>query len=111
VTFFECLHDLAFPVKALQAARESLLPGGIVLVMDENIDERMNVSSDEVQRFFAAVSVIWCTPQGRTVTDSEVIGAVMRPGRLTELATDAGFHSVDILPIEHPFWKFYQLTP
>ena len=44
VTFFECLHDLAYPVKALQAARESLLPGGTVLVMDENIDEVLNVT-------------------------------------------------------------------
>ena len=36
---------------------------------------------------------------------------MLRPRRLTELATTAGFKSVDILPIEHPFWRFYQLNP
>jgi hypothetical protein len=64
-----------------------------------------------VQRFFAAASVIWCTPQGRVEADFEVIGAVMRPARLRELAVAAGFGTVEILPIEHPFWTFYRLTP
>lgn len=111
ITFFECLHDLAHPVEALVAARQALAPGGTVLVMDENIDETLVAPGDEVQRFFAAASVIWCTPQGRVEADSEVIGAVMRPARLRELAEAAGFETVDILPIEHPFWKFYRLNP
>jgi hypothetical protein len=53
-----------------------------VLVMDENVDETLVAPGDEVQRFFAAASVIWCTPQARVDTDSEVIGAVMRPAKL-----------------------------
>jgi 2-polyprenyl-3-methyl-5-hydroxy-6-metoxy-1,4-benzoquinol methylase len=111
ITFFECLHDLAHPVAALAAARQALAPGGTVLVMDENVDETLVAPGDEVQRFFAAASVIWCTPQGRVEADSEVIGAVMRPSTLRELATEAGFGSVDTVPIEHPFWKFYRLNP
>lgn len=110
VTFFECLHDLAHPVAALRAARESLLPGGTVLVMDENIDETLVAPGDEVQRFMAAASVIWCTPQGRVDEDSEVIGTVLRPGHLRRIATEAGFTRVEIVPIEHPFWKFYRLA-
>ncbi|MCW2540952.1 MAG: Methyltransferase protein [Frankiales bacterium] len=111
ITFFECLHDLAHPVAALAAARQALAPGGTVLVMDENVDETLVAPGDEVQRFFAAASVIWCTPQGRVEADSEVIGAVMRPARLRELAAAAGFTTVNILPIEHPFWRFYRLNP
>ena len=49
---------------------------------------------------------------GRRVDEtSEVVGAVMRPAKLRELAELAGFSSVEILPIEHPFWKFYRLNP
>jgi len=110
ITFFECLHDLAQRVQALTAAREALLPGGTVLVMDENVDDVLVAPGDEVQRFFAAASVIWCTPQGRVEPDSEVVGAVMRPDRLRDMAAAAGFAGVDILPIEHPFWKFYRLS-
>jgi 2-polyprenyl-3-methyl-5-hydroxy-6-metoxy-1,4-benzoquinol methylase len=111
ITFFECLHDLSHPVDALVAARQSLAPGGAVLVMDENVDETLVAPGDAVQRFFAAASVIWCTPQGRVDANSEVIGAVMRPARLQELAANAGFATVDILPIQHPFWRFYRLNP
>jgi ubiquinone/menaquinone biosynthesis C-methylase UbiE len=111
VTFFECLHDLAHPVDALVAARRALAPGGTVLVMDEHADDTLVVPGDAVQRFFAAASVIWCTPQGRVEADSEVIGAVLRPARLRELAAEAGFGTVDVLPIEHPFWRFYRLNP
>jgi 2-polyprenyl-3-methyl-5-hydroxy-6-metoxy-1,4-benzoquinol methylase len=111
VTFFECVHDLARPVEALTAARESLLPGGTALVMDEHVDETLIVPGDEVQRFFAAASVTWCTPQGRVDKDSEVVGPVMRPSKMRELAAQAGFTNTDILPIEHPFWTFYRLTP
>ncbi len=111
ITFFECLHDLAHPAAGLVAARQALAPGGTVLVMDENVDETLVAPGDEVQRFFAAASVLWCTPQGRVDADSEVIGAVMRPARLVELAAEAGFRTVDVLPIAHPFWKFYRLNP
>jgi hypothetical protein len=90
-----CLHDLAHPAGALLAARQAPAPGGTVLVMDENVDETLVAPGAEVQRFFAAASVIWCTPQGRVEADSEVIGAVMRPARLRELAAAAGFGTVE----------------
>jgi len=111
ITFFECLHDVAHPLEVLVAARQALAPGGTVLVMDENADDSLVAPGDEVQRFLAAASVLWCTPQGRVDADSEVIGAIMRPARLRELAAAAGFARVDVLPIEHPFWKFYRLNP
>ena len=111
VTFFECLHDFAHPVEALTAAREALAPGGSVIVMDERADEVLAAPGDEVQRFLAAASVIWCTPQGRVDEDSEVVGTMLRPDRLRQLAGKAGFGSVDVLPIDHPFWRFYQLAP
>ena len=110
VTFFECLHDLAHPVEALVAAREALAPGGSVIVMDERADDELTTPGDEVQRFLAAASVVWCTPQGRVEADSDVVGAIMRTSRLRHLADHAGFSTVDVLPIEHPFWRFYQLT-
>ena len=111
ITFFECLHDLAHPVEALVAARQALAPGGTVLVMDENVDETLVAPGDEVQRFLAAASVLWCTPQGRVQPDSEVVGAMLRPAKLRELAAAAGFGTVDTVPIEHPFWRFYRLNP
>ena len=36
----------------------------------------------------------------------------MRPDTLRRYATEAGFADVEVLPIEHEFWRFYRLhTP
>jgi SAM-dependent methyltransferase len=111
VTFVECVHDFPRPVEALRNARAALRPGGTVLIVDERTSETFSASGDEVQRFFASASAIWCLPQGRVGPDPEPVGAVMRPADLRGLAARAGYSSVVIEPIEHPFWRFYRLTP
>jgi SAM-dependent methyltransferase len=109
--FVECVHDFPRPVEALRNARAAVRPGGTVLVVDERADETFTAPGDEVQRFFAAASAIWCLPQGRVGADPEPVGAVIRPADMRDLARRAGFARVDIVPIEHPFWRFYRLTP
>ncbi|HKC29351.1 MAG TPA: methyltransferase domain-containing protein [Jatrophihabitans sp.] len=109
--FIECVHDFPRPVEALRNARAAMRPGGTVLVVDERADEVFTAPGDEVQRFFAAASAIWCLPQGRVGTDPEPVGAVIRPDRMRDLADQAGYSGVDILAIEHPFWRFYRLEP
>jgi SAM-dependent methyltransferase len=108
--FFECLHDLPHPVAALEVARRALAPGGSVIVMEENVAEHFTAPGDDVERFMAAAGTIWCVPQGRTEAGSEVVGPLeIRPAVMRQLAERAGFKTVDILPIEHPFWRFYRL--
>ena len=109
--FVECVHDFPRPVEALRNARAAIQPGGAVLVVDERADETFTAPGDDVQRFFAAASAVWCLPQGRVGTDPEPIGALIRPADMRTLAHQAGYSAVDILPIEHPFWRFYRLTP
>ncbi len=109
--FFECLHDLPYPVAALEVARRSLAPGGSVIVMEEHVAESFTAPGDEVERFMAAAGTVWCVPQGRTEADSEVVGPLgIRPAVMRQLATRAGFDNVEILPIDHPFWRFYRLN-
>ena len=109
--FFECLHDLPYPVAALEVARRSLAPGGSVIVMEEHVAESFTAPGDEVERFMAAAGTVWCVPQGRTEADSEVVGPLeIRPAVMRQLASRAGFDTVEILPIDHPFWRFYRLN-
>lgn len=105
---FEAIHDLAHPVEALAGCRRALKPGAPLIVMDENVAETLTAPGDEVERFMANASALWCTPQGHG-PGSEVVGAVMRPQTMTDLARRAGFSTVEILPIEHPFFRFYRL--
>lgn len=109
VLFFECVHDMAQPVAAMAQARAAAKPDGTVIVMDERVDESLTVG-DPVQIFFATASVLWCLPQGRVEPDAQPVGTVMRPDRFRGIVREAGWSDIDVLPIEHPFWRFYRLS-
>ena len=111
VIFIECVHDFPRPVEALRHARAAVRPGGTVLVVDERAAETFTAPGDEVERFFAAASAIWCLPQGRVGPDPEPVGTLIRPDTMRDLAHQAGYADVEIVPIDHPFWRFYRLTP
>src|SRR5262249_7975407 len=51
VTFFDCLHDLGDPVGALRRARETLAPGGSVLLVEHAGSERTEENLNPVGRF------------------------------------------------------------
>jgi hypothetical protein len=55
-------------------------------------------------------SVLHCLPQAMVFPDAAGTGTVIRPSVLRGYARDAGFAGVDVLPIEHPLWRFYRLT-
>jgi predicted O-methyltransferase YrrM len=110
ILFFECVHDMAHPVAALAGARAALAEGGTVIVMDERVADTLT-AGDPTETFFATVSVLWCLPQGRVERDSEAVGTVMRSDRFRGIARDGGWSDIEVLPIDHPFWRFYRLVP
>ena len=111
VLFIECVHDFPRPVEALRHARAAVRPGGTLLVVDERAAENFTAPGDETERFFAAASAIWCLPQGRVGPDPEPVGTLIRPAAMLDLARRAGYADAQILPIEHPVWRFYRLVP
>jgi hypothetical protein len=102
---------LACPVEALRHACAELRRSGTVLVVDERVDEVFTAPGDEVHRFFAAASAIWCVPGGRVGVEPEPVGAVIRPADMRPLAERATCLGEDIVAIEHPFWRFSPLMP
>jgi SAM-dependent methyltransferase len=110
ILFFECVHDMAHPVEAIAQAKAALAESGTVIVMDERVGETLN-AGDPTETFFATASVLWCLPQGRVEPNSEAVGTVMRPSRFRGVARHAGWSDIEILPIDHPFWRFYRLVP
>jgi hypothetical protein len=55
-------------------------------------------------------SILHCLPVGMVEQPSAATGTVMRVDTLREYAAQAGFQRVDLLPIEHDFFRFYRLT-
>jgi 2-polyprenyl-3-methyl-5-hydroxy-6-metoxy-1,4-benzoquinol methylase len=109
VTAFETIHDMSDPVRVLTVMRALVAPGGAVLVADEKVAEAFTAPGDEVERFMYGWSVLHCLPVGRVDPPALGTGTVMRPEILRRYASQAGFSGVEILPIEHDFWRFYRL--
>jgi SAM-dependent methyltransferase len=111
VTIFEALHDMNHPVEALRVVRNSLTQEGSVVIADERVAERFTAPGDEIERFNYGWSVLHCLAVGLLDEDSAGTGTVIRPGTVRAYAAEAGFGWVEVLPIEHDFWRFYRLTP
>jgi SAM-dependent methyltransferase len=109
IFFFECVHDFGRPVEALAAARSAVSDGGSVVIMDERTADLPQVG-DPVEMFFSVVSATWCLPQSRVVADCEAPGTVMRPATLESFSRRAGWSGVEVLPIQHPMFRFYRLV-
>jgi SAM-dependent methyltransferase len=107
----EAVHDMSDPVPVLRAVREALAEGGSLIVVDERVAETFTAPGDDIERFMYGWSITTCLPDGRSRQPSVATGTVMRPATLRGYATDAGFRSVEILPIENDFFRFYRLRP
>jgi SAM-dependent methyltransferase len=111
VTIFEAVHDMARPVEVLRTVREVLAPGGTVLVADEKVAETFTAPGDEIERLMYGWSVLHCLPVGMAEQPSAATGTVMRSETMRGYAEEAGFSGVEVVPIEHDFWRFYRLRP
>jgi 2-polyprenyl-3-methyl-5-hydroxy-6-metoxy-1,4-benzoquinol methylase len=109
VTAFECVHDLPDPVAVLTAMRTMVRPGGTVLVVDERVAETFTAPGEEIERLMYGYSLVCCLPDSLSSQPSVGTGTVMRPDTLAGYATAAGFAGVEILPVEHDFFRFYRL--
>ena len=109
VTAFECIHDMPHPVEVLASMHRLAGEDGIVLVMDERVAESFAAPADEIERLMYGWSTLVCLPDGMAHPDSVGTGTVMRPAILERYAREAGFGRIEILPVEHDFWRFYRL--
>ncbi len=105
----EAVHDMSDPVAVLSAIRRNLAPGASLIVVDERVAETFTAPGDDIERFMYGWSITTCLPDGRSRSPSAATGTVMRPATLRRYAEDAGFASVEILPIENDFFRFYRL--
>jgi SAM-dependent methyltransferase len=110
-TAFECIHDMARPVEVLSAVRASLTDDGVMLVVDERTRDRFTGEPDPREQYFYGWSIFDCLPSGMYEQPSAATGTVMRASTLERYGHEAGFSRVDVLPIEHHFFRLYLLRP
>ena len=111
ILFLETLHDLTRPADALRAARAALATGGTVLVVDEKVADTFTAPGDEVERMMYGWSVTHCLPTQMAEQPSAALGTVLRAETVRELADQAGYARVDVLPVDNDFFRLYRLWP
>jgi 2-polyprenyl-3-methyl-5-hydroxy-6-metoxy-1,4-benzoquinol methylase len=110
VLVLETLHDLPHPVQTLAAVRAALASGGAALIVDERVADTFAAPGDEVERMMYGWSVTHCLPTQMVDQPSAALGTVLRSDTVRELASSAGFTSVDVLPVENDFFRLYRLS-
>jgi len=110
VCAFETIHDMVDPVGALRAMRALRAEGGTVLVADERVSDVFTTEVEAGERFQWGWSAIHCLPCALTDPPAAGTGTIMRASTFRGYALEAGFTDVEVLPIEHDFWRFYRLT-
>jgi hypothetical protein len=82
---------------------------GSVLLADERVASSFTAPGDEVERMMYGWSISHCLPAAMVDQAAEPTGTVLREPTVRDLAGRAGFRSVDVLPIENDFFRFYRL--
>lgn len=107
----QCVHDMSDPVSVLASMRRLVGPGGTVLIVDERAPDRYSAPGSDLDRSLYGFSVFHCLPAGMADQPTVATGALIRQSIMREYARQAGFRSVEVLPIEHDSFWFYRMTP
>lgn len=109
VTALECVHDMSDPVGVMRAMRRIRKPGGAVMIMDERVESTFTGQGGDIEAMMYGWSMLHCLPVGMAEKPSAATGTVMRQPQLEHYARQAGFTSVEVLPIDNAFFRFYRL--
>lgn len=109
IVVLEALHDMSRPVEVLRALRHALAPNGTVLVADEKVAEHFHAPADDLERLMYGWSIVHCLPVSLAESPSAGIGTVIRADVVRQLAGEAGFAGVEVLPVDGGFFRLYRL--
>jgi len=71
--------------------------------------DEFTAPAPELERYHYAWSLLSCLPGAMGDPGTAATGAVMRLPTLRRYAEEAGFRTVEVLPIETETWRFYRL--
>jgi SAM-dependent methyltransferase len=90
VAFFDCIHDMADPVKALELAKQSLKKDGICMIIEPMANDRIEDNLNLTGKILYAASSIICVPN--SLADNGIaLGGQAGERKTKEIAEKAGF--------------------
>jgi 2-polyprenyl-3-methyl-5-hydroxy-6-metoxy-1,4-benzoquinol methylase len=101
ITFFDCLHDMGHPDRALRYAAGALAPDGTVMLVEPYAKDRVEDNINPVGRLYYASSTTVCCAHAMSEGGTHVLGAQAGEARLAQVARASGlskFRSVHQTP-------------
>lgn len=92
ICFFDCLHDMGWPVAAAEHARRSLAPDGTVMLIEPMAGERVENNANPVGRLYYAASTTLCCAHAIAEQGTHVLGAQAGERGMGDVFRHAGFH-------------------
>lgn len=93
---FDALHDMGDPVGVARHIRESLAPGGTLMVVEPLAGDNTEDNLHPLGGVFYAASTLICLPNSRSQEVALCLGAQAGPKRLTAVLKEAGFATVRV---------------
>lgn len=94
ICFFDCLHDLGHPDRALRHAAEALAPDGTLMLVEPRANDRLEDNINPVSRMYYAASTTLCCAHALSEEGTHVLGAQAGEARLERIARSNWFSSL-----------------
>lgn len=94
VCFFDCVHDMGFPVDAVAHAAETLAPGGTVMLIEPFAGDRVEDNFNPVGRLYYAASTTLCCAHAISERGTHVLGAQAGAREIAAVCEQAGLSKV-----------------
>jgi len=91
ICFFDCLHDMGHPNRALEHAARSLAKDGTVMLVEPFANDNVEDNVNPVGRLYYAASTTLCCAHAISERGDYVLGAQAGEARLARIAKASGF--------------------
>jgi len=91
ICFFDALHDMGHPDRALQHAARALAADGTVMLVEPFAHDRLEDNMNAIGRLYYAGSTVLCCAHAISENGNYVLGAQAGEARLAQLAKASGF--------------------
>jgi SAM-dependent methyltransferase len=106
VMAFNCIHDMAHPRAALEAIQRMLKPDGAFLWSEADVGARLEDNLGPFGRTLYGASTMHCMTVS-LAQGGEGLGTAISEELAWNLAAEAGFVSLERLPIKNPFHQIF----
>jgi 2-polyprenyl-3-methyl-5-hydroxy-6-metoxy-1,4-benzoquinol methylase len=106
VMAFNCIHDMAQPRAALAAIQRMIKPDGAFLWSEADVGARLEDNLGPVGRTLYGASTMHCMTVS-LAQGGEGLGSAISEELAKTMAAEAGFRTLERLPIKNPFHQIF----